>query len=390
MAESPFSVSGLLDELEKEFADQEEEQTPTGPPLSVPGELGDSVQQRAPLPRSVDDSALNGLLERLEELHDNRVSSTGKYSASAGYDKATIVPFAQAEAVIASAVVRPWAVADDKSIASVISLAQDPNKQFRSYMEDGSRNVDPFLVPGRSSDECWAFFAVYDGHGGREATDYCETRLHEQVLVEMRSLTPAKDAGIALTRAFDKIDSQLAMYGAWNHGTTATVALVHRKKGQGMTLHVANVGDSRAVLLGNSGARRVSTDHRPNDPAEAKRVAAEGGKVVDGRVGADLAISRSLGDHRLKGKGLSCVPDILTCSVACGHVLIIASDGLWDVVTDKDACEVVEACVKRATELECSQHDLMAWLRDNAAQELVDLAKRAGSHDNILAEVIFF
>lgn len=391
MAESPFSVSGLLDELEKEFADQELEQSPTQPPLKVLGEPEESGQHRAPIARSVDDTALTGLLERLEELQDNRASSQySKFSPSTGYDKTAIVPCAQAETVLASAVPRPWASADDKSIASVISLASDPNKQFRNYMEDGSRNVDPFLVPGRSADECWAFFAVYDGHGGREATDYCETRLHEQVLVEMRNLTPAKDAGTALTRAFDKIDSQLAMYGAWNHGTTSTVALVHRRNGHGMTLHIANVGDSRAVLIGNKGAKRVSRDHRPDDPAEAKRVVAEGGKVVEGRVGADLAISRSLGDHRLKGKGLSCVPDIFSCSVASGHILIIASDGLWDVISDGDACEVVEACVKRATDLEYGQEELMAWLRDNTAQELVDLAKRAGSQDNILVEVIFF
>lgn len=392
MAESPFSVSGLLDELEKEFADQEVEQSATQPPLKVLGEPEQSGQQRAPLPRSVDDTALTGLLERLEELHDNRASSQfSKFSPSAGYDKTAIVPFAQAaETALAFAVPRPWPSPDDNSIASVISLAFDPNTQYRSYMEDGSRNIDPFLVPGRGADECWAFFAVYDGHGGREATDYCETRLHEQVLVEMRSLTPAKDAGTALTRAFDKIDSQLAMYGAWNHGTTSTVALVHRKNDQGMTLHVANVGDSRAVLIGNKGAKRVSRDHRPDDPAEAKRVVAEGGRVVDGRVGADLAISRSLGDHRLKGKGLSCVPDVFSCSVARGHILIIASDGLWDVISDEDACDVVETRVKRAAALECSQEERMKWLRDNSAKELVDLAIKEGSRDNLLVEVIFF
>merc|ERR1712232_729838 len=112
------------------------------------------------------------------------------------------------------------------------------------------------------------------------------------------------------------------------------------RRGRGTDLHIANVGDSRSVLLGNGGVRRVSTDHRPDDPAEARRVAEDGGKVIDGRVGGDLAISRSLGDHRLKAKGVSCVPDVCTCSVACGQVLIIASDGLWDVLSDSDASEI--------------------------------------------------
>eukprot|EP00931_Biecheleriopsis_adriatica_P058618 TRINITY_DN34938_c0_g1_i1.p1 TRINITY_DN34938_c0_g1~~TRINITY_DN34938_c0_g1_i1.p1 ORF type:complete len:258 (-),score=48.55 TRINITY_DN34938_c0_g1_i1:118-891(-) len=257
-------------------------------------------------------------------------------------------------------------------------------------MEDGSKVLDPFGVPGCSNGERWGFFAIYDGHGGREATDYCETRLHEQVLVEMRNLVPRNDVGNVLTSSFEKIDSQLAMYGAWGHGCTATVVLVHSKIGRGVRVHCANVGDSRAVLLGNSGVRRVSRDHRPDDPEEESRVVQEGGKIVGGRVGADLAISRSLGDHRLKGKGVSCKPDVCSFNVAEGHVLIVATDGLWDVVSDEEACEIVESCVKRAEEMDASQQDVLAWLRDHTAQALVDKAMRLGTQDNILALVVFF
>merc|ERR1712039_195147 len=106
------------------------------------------------------------------------------------------------------------------------------------------------------------------------------------------------------------------------------------------SVHIANVGDSRAVLFGGGGARRLSRDHRPDDLAEARRVAQGGGRVIEGRVGGDLAISRSLGDHRLKGKGVSGTPD--SCSLVHGQALIIASDGLWDVVSDDEACELVE------------------------------------------------
>ena len=72
----------------------------------------------------------------------------------------------------------------------------------------------------------------------------------------------------------------------------------------------------------------------------------EGGRVVEGRVGGDLAISRSLGDHRLKGKGVSCLPEVTSLKVANGHVLILATDGLWDVLTEEAACNLLEKSIE--------------------------------------------
>merc|ERR1712070_1169838 len=142
-------------------------------------------------------------------------------------------------------------------------------------------------------------------------------------------------------------------------------------------------GDSRALLLGDSGARRVSRDHRPNDAAETRRVEAEGGRVKNGRVMGELAVSRSLGDHRLKSKGVSCMPDVSTSTVAAGHALIIASDGLWDVVADDEACRIFSSCVTQVVEGSRSQ-EALPQLRERVAQALVDRAKELGSRDNIL------
>ncbi|CAJ1367507.1 unnamed protein product, partial [Effrenium voratum] len=177
-------------------------------------------------------------------------------------------------------------------------------------MEDGHQVVQPLLKTGsRDKEELWDFFAVYDGHGGRSEVDYVEAQLHATLLAELRSKRPLE----ALTQAFRKVDSQLAMMGAWNSGCTATVALVQGCR----SVHVANVGDSRAVLVSPSGdSRRVSVDHRANDPEEAARVVCDGGFVRHGRVAGQLSVTRSLGDHHLKECGVSCVPDICTFSVS--------------------------------------------------------------------------
>lgn len=285
--------------------------------------------------------------------------------------------------------VAPWGLSGIAQTATVVSLAQDANPNFRPYMEDGQKVLDPMLQSARES---WGFFGVYDGHGGRSEVDYVEQKLHDVVMAELRSQPSDNHAvGGALVAAFKKIDGQLAMMGAWNSGCTATVALVHRK-GDTRTLHVANVGDSRAVLVQRSGGvRRLSRDHRACDADEARRVVQEGGVVRHARVGGQLSVSRSLGDHHLKNSGVSCLPDICTCGVSGGDALIIASDGLWDALSDEDAGQVLRGDVEHAVAVgkDGGPRAIAECLRTHAAQALVTCAKERGSRDNILALVVF-
>jgi len=241
----------------------------------------------------------------------------------------------------------------------------------------------------RGSEDCWGLYAVFDGHGGREETKYCEAKMHDMVLSELKQLPAGKDPREALIAAFRKVDGQLAMMGAWNSGCTATVALVHRLAHGKARVHVANVGDSRAVLLGPAGAVRASTDHRASDAAEARRVVQDGGIVRHGRVGGQLSVSRSLGDHHLKSSGVSCIPDVFSRELGPGeHALIIASDGLWDVLSDEQANDIFQQNVGRAVSNGGGPQGVTAWLRDNCAKNFVSLAKEQGSRDNILGLVV--
>jgi serine/threonine protein phosphatase PrpC len=288
----------------------------------------------------------------------------------------------------------PWGSHAPTKTVAFVSVAQDPNEEFRSYMEDGHFVVDPFIQRGsRGKEDQWGYFGVYDGHGGRQEVEYVEAKLHEVVLAELQSRSlekgvhqPVHDA---LTSAFHKIDGQLAMLGAWNSGCTCTVALAHRHA-SGLTVHVANVGDSRAVIVGSTSAKRLSVDHRAGDAEEAKRVVAEGGIVRHGRVGGQLSVSRSLGDHHLKSSGVSCVPDITSYDVGENHALVIASDGLWDALEDDDAGTLVQGCIDSAVSQGGGPEAVANCLREDAARTLVERAKERGSRDNILALVAFF
>ncbi len=85
----------------------------------------------------------------------------------------------------------------------------------------------------------------------------------------------------------------------------------------GRVLHVANAGDSRAVLIKSTGAIRLTKDHKaigkevffspcfflsifvqPTDPDEKKEIESRGGIVMNGRISGILGVSRSLGDYR--------------------------------------------------------------------------------------------
>lgn len=83
---------------------------------------------------------------------------------------------------------------------------------------------------------------------------------------------------------FLKVDSELRIMDSENIGSTACVAVIRLESGHKI-LYIANVGDTRAVISRNGVAERMSIDHKCDDPSEKERVLAEGGIVLDNRVG---------------------------------------------------------------------------------------------------------
>jgi serine/threonine protein phosphatase PrpC len=159
------------------------------------------------------------------------------------------------------------------------------------------------------------------------------------------SATPAS-AKAAIEETFRGLDSQVvaeATAQKWKDGTTATIVLVGNKN-----ILAANVGDSRAVLVYPSRTERLTYDHTVADMQERKSIERLGGEVrkqgvwrvfVDGR---GLAVSRGFGNAGFKSaKVVSCDPHVRQVSVDGAVAVVIASDGLWDCVSDEQAGEIV-------------------------------------------------
>lgn len=128
-------------------------------------------------------------------------------------------------------------------------------------------------------------------------------------------------------------------------GCTAVCAMV--REGE---LVVANAGDSRCVLSRGGHAVALTQDHKPMDPGEYERIIKAGGFVADGRVNGSLNLSRALGDLEYKqtkelppeAQMVTAFPEIRTEKFqAVDEFLILACDGIWDVLTNQEAVDFV-------------------------------------------------
>jgi serine/threonine protein phosphatase PrpC/serine/threonine protein kinase len=178
----------------------------------------------------------------------------------------------------------------------------------------------------------------------------------------------------ALYQAIESIEYSLVSHGIADDRSGSTLASVLVFDSYIM---VANIGDSRVVLCCDMQGLpiRLTIDHTPADPLEYSRVESSGGRIIGkgemARVQGQLAITRAIGDFSLK-PFISSEPDVLVFSrnynnnsrheVKAGmnscqkyyekladtqpmlsHQLfiVVGSDGLWNAVSDDDACDIV-------------------------------------------------
>ncbi|KAJ9550537.1 hypothetical protein OSB04_014582 [Centaurea solstitialis] len=175
-------------------------------------------------------------------------------------------------------------------------------------------------------------------------------------------------------------------------GSTAVVALICSSH-----IIVSNCGDSRSVLCRGKEAMALSVDHKPNREDEYARIEAAGGKVIQWnghRVFGVLAMSRSIGDRYLKPW---IIPDPEVTFIPRAkedECLILASDGLWDVMSNEEACEIARKRIlvwhkkNGISSLPQERGEGIDPAAQAAAEGLSNRALQKGSKDNITVIVI--
>lgn len=200
------------------------------------------------------------------------------------------------------------------------------------------------------------YFAVFDGHRGKEVAALAASALHVELCELLRphgdgTRGDRGDSNVssALRDAFSQCHKHAQVQGL-HDGATALVFITLEGVGW-----CANAGDSRAVLCREGKALRLSQDHKASDPDEFARIQAAGGLVKFGCINGMLAVSRGLGDLDFCSKGFSQEPFVASpvdLRDAGNQFLIMASDGVWDEVSDDVACELVHRMLQEESSLD--------------------------------------
>ena len=241
-----------------------------------------------------------------------------------------------------------------------------------------AENQDAFFVEPLAEHHSASTFTVgvLDGHGrlGRAASQQAR-KAFVASLGKPQRLGHGNDHALLLESSFMEAAKALrsSSLDFSRSGATAVVCIVDPEG-----IHVGWAGDSRAILgisvVNEDDSDKLicvplTEDHRPERASERKRILAAGGRV--GRVATDadgnligplrvfrndtwipgLAITRALGDHIANPAGIIPNPEIRRVSLdwgetsRCGrrHVLLVASDGVWEWLTSSQAMSIAAA-----------------------------------------------
>lgn len=236
-------------------------------------------------------------------------------------------------------------------LPSDVSLTNKPVNDGKETSTDGVPESSPKAVETDNG-----YFAIFDGHAGNFAAEWCGKKLHV-ILEDLMRKHPNTPVPELLDQTFTSADQQLERLPLKNSGCTAITAVLrwedrvpNSQSATGSTaiapaaasvakqsdsehadtppqtvpfrpsmekvsqavhkiqeaatrqrvLYTANVGDARIVLCRNGKALRLSYDHKGSDENEGRRISNAGGLILNNRVNGVLAVTRALGDSYLK------------------------------------------------------------------------------------------
>ncbi|CAH1802159.1 unnamed protein product, partial [Owenia fusiformis] len=220
-----------------------------------------------------------------------------------------------------------------------------------------------------------SYFAVFDGHGGVDASVYAATHLHHNIVNHPNF---NDDLETAMRHGFTDTDAKFVAKAARESirsGSTGVCTILRDG-----TLHVAWLGDSQAMLVKNGSQFTLMEPHKPEREDEKKRIEELGGCVVwygAWRVNGSLSVSRAIGDADHKPY-ISGEPDYASFPIGgSDDYIVLACDGLWDTVTPNDLVHIVHEHIKETNDY------------NSVAKKLVETARDNGSNDNITVVVVF-
>ncbi|PQQ14021.1 putative protein phosphatase 2C 25 [Prunus yedoensis var. nudiflora] len=239
---------------------------------------------------------------------------------------------------------------DGAERVDVVEVEEDDYSVYCKRGRRGPMEDRYSAVVDLRDDSRQAFFGVFDGHGGAtKAAEFAAKNMDRNIKdrltcgSEEKIVEAVKDG--YLTTDVDFLKENVG------GGACCVTALM--QKGN---LVVSNAGDCRAVMSRGGVAEALTSDHHPSRIDERARIETTGG-YVDCCRGQETTILR--------------------INPEC-EFLVLASDGLWDKVTNQEAVDVVRPlCVGT------DKPELFS-----ACKKLVDLSIGRGSMDDTSVMII--
>ncbi|KAI3690086.1 hypothetical protein L2E82_48061 [Cichorium intybus] len=265
-----------------------------------------------------------------------------------------------------------------------------------AYSKGGNKgiNQDSFIVwESFGGKEDVMFCGVFDGHGpwGHLVGKRVKKVMPAYLLHFWQEACASKNANFdqfgmwkkSFMKACSTVDYDLELHPVIDSFFSGTAAVTLIREGD--LLVVANIGDCRAVIGttsddGSLVAVQLSVDFKPNLPQETERIYKSGGSVAESEdepgvsrirasndetlEGPGLALSRAFGDFFVKESGLISEPDVIERTITTrDRFVILATDGVWDVVSNEKAVEIVSSSEKDESSKRLVEYAAGQWKR---------------------------
>lgn len=226
---------------------------------------------------------------------------------------------------------------------------------------------EDLCVSFQDNSKGFAISVVCDGMGGAQGGEIASLVAANSILEHIITNITAvegNDIGRLFREAFEnahnKVLTEAKKCDKTGMGTTALCALVIKNK-----VFIANIGDSRAYLIKNAMAQRITRDHSVVwDMVEKGEISEDQARIHPVR----NLITKALGTDEWELSD----SDIYELALNCEELLLLCTDGLYSLVMPEEIYEVI----KGSKNLEA------------ACEELISLSNSRGGYDNITVSII--
>lgn len=221
-------------------------------------------------------------------------------------------------------------------------------------------------------------FGIYDGHGGDKISKYLSDKMPNYYLNKNNKYPFNKKYH---EDVFKDLQNKILKLKEGNiSGSTCLLNIMYKYDDE-LHFNTVNLGDSRLVIIYKTGfCKQITIDHKPDDEIEKTRIEKIGGDVYKDSEGVfrigDLSLSRAFGDGD-NAPYISQIPDVFYSKITSKtKYIVMACDGLWDVIENKELFELLENYKKNNVK--------------NLAVNLANEALKKKSYDNISIIIIEF